>query len=187
MNKPISAKDVAPPKVTTGPLAGSRKVYSSPQGHDDVQVPFREIALTEGPSFQVYDTSGAYTDAGASIDVRQGLPPLRAAWIAGREGLPVTQLELARAGIVTKEMAYIAHRENIGRERATKEAEARLAEGESFGASLPAFRDAGLRAQRGRARPRNHPRQYQSPRIGADDHRPQLPRPRSTPISATPP
>ena len=75
MNKPISAKDVAPPKVTTGPLAESRKVYSSPQGHDDVQVPFREIALTEGPSFQVYDTSGAYTDAGASIDVRQGLPP----------------------------------------------------------------------------------------------------------------
>jgi|SoimicmetaTmtHPA_FD_contig_81_17096_length_3578_multi_3_in_0_out_0_1 phosphomethylpyrimidine synthase len=139
MNKPISAKDVAPPKVTTGPLAESRKVYSSPQGHDDVQVPFREIALTEGPSFQVYDTSGAYTDAGASIDVRQGLPPLRAAWIAGREGLPVTQLELARAGIVTKEMAYIAHRENIGRERATKEAEARLAEGESFGASIPPF------------------------------------------------
>ena len=59
MNKPISAKDVAPPKVTTGPLAGSRKVYSSPQGHDDVQVPFREIALTDGPSFRVYDTSGA--------------------------------------------------------------------------------------------------------------------------------
>ena len=48
MNKPISAKDVAPPKVTTGPLAGSRKVYSSPQGHDDVRVPFREIALTDG-------------------------------------------------------------------------------------------------------------------------------------------
>src|SRR4249919_3996367 len=45
MNKPISAKDVAPPKVTTGPLAGSRKVYSSPHGHDDVRVPFREIAL----------------------------------------------------------------------------------------------------------------------------------------------
>ena len=36
-----------------GRLSGSRKVYSSPQGHDDVQVPFREIALTDGePSFQ---------------------------------------------------------------------------------------------------------------------------------------
>ena len=139
MNKPISAKDVAPPKVTTGPLAGSRKVYSSPQGHDDVRVPLREIALADGASFQVYDTSGPYTDADATIDVRRGLPPLRAAWIAARGEDPVTQLEFARAGIVTKEMEYIAHRENIGRERAEEEAEARLADGESFGASIPAF------------------------------------------------
>ena len=104
MNKPISAKDVAPPKVTTGPLAGSRKVYSSPQGHDDVRVPLREIALTDEASFQVYDTSGPYTDADATIDVRRGLPPLRTGWIAARGGDLVTQLELARAGIVTKEM-----------------------------------------------------------------------------------
>ena len=32
MNKPLSPKDVQPPKVTTGPLPGSRKVYSSPEG-----------------------------------------------------------------------------------------------------------------------------------------------------------
>jgi phosphomethylpyrimidine synthase len=140
MNKPISAKDVQPPpRVTTGPLAGSRKVYSTPQGHDDVRVPFREIALTDGTSFRVYDTSGPYTDASAPIDVRRGLPPLRAGWIQKRgEGdRPVTQLEFARAGIVTKEMVYIAHRENIGRERAADDAQARS--GESFGASLPAF------------------------------------------------
>ncbi len=46
MNKPISAKDVVPPKVTTGALPGSRKVYSAPDGSSDVAVPFREIALT---------------------------------------------------------------------------------------------------------------------------------------------
>ncbi len=28
MNKPFSPQDVAAPKVTTGPLPGSRKVYS---------------------------------------------------------------------------------------------------------------------------------------------------------------
>ena len=66
MNKPISAKDVQPPKVSTGPLAGSRKIYSAPQGHDDVMVPFREIALTDGTSFRVHDTSGPYTDADAA-------------------------------------------------------------------------------------------------------------------------
>ncbi|HZP07834.1 phosphomethylpyrimidine synthase ThiC, partial [Methyloceanibacter sp.] len=141
MNKPISPKDVATPKVTTGPLAGSRKVYSSPQGHPDLAVPFREIALSGGePPFRVYDTSGPYTDAAAAIDVRRGLPPLRAPWIAARAGQGlVTQLELARAGIITREMVYIAHRENLGRARAAEEAEARLKDGESFGASLPAF------------------------------------------------
>ena len=67
------------PEVTTGPLAGSRKVYSSPEGHEDVRVPFREIALTNGDAFQVYDTSGPYTDGDAAIDVKRGLAPLRSA------------------------------------------------------------------------------------------------------------
>ena len=48
----------------------------------------------------------------------------------------ITQLELARAGIVTKEMIYVAHRENIGRQRQADEAEACLSDGESFGASF---------------------------------------------------
>src|SRR6478672_7242031 len=114
MNKPISAKDVAPSKVTTGPLAGSRKIYSAPQGHDDVRVPLREVALTDGSSFRVYDTSGPYTDPEAEIDVKRGLTPLRKPWIDVRSAGPVTQLEFARAGIVTKEMVYIAHREISG-------------------------------------------------------------------------
>ena len=75
MNKPISPKDVTPLEVTTGPLSGSRKIYSSPEGDPDLRVPFREIALGGGePSassseavgqkncFRVYDTSGPYTD-----------------------------------------------------------------------------------------------------------------------------
>jgi phosphomethylpyrimidine synthase len=139
MNKPLSPKDVTEPKVTTGALPGSRKVYSAPEGHGDLAVPFREIALAEGAAFQVYDTSGPYTDLTAEIDVKCGLPPLRAPWIEARKSGPVTQLELARAGIVTKEMVYIAHRENLGRQRAAEEAEPRLEDGESFGASLPAF------------------------------------------------
>ena len=164
MNKPISAKDVAPPKVTTGPLAGSRKIYSSPQGHDDVRVPFREIALTDGASFQVYDTSGPYTDADAAIDVQRGLPPLRAGWIAARGGGLVTQLELARAGIITKEMIYVAHRENIGRAAGRRGGRSPSRRRGELRRLDPALRDAGVRAQRSRARPRHHPRQHQSPR-----------------------
>jgi phosphomethylpyrimidine synthase len=144
MNKPLTPKDMVSPKLTTGSLPGSRKVYSSPEGHESLRVPFREVALSgqsgEKP-FRLYDTSGAYTDADAAIDVERGLPKLRAEWIAERaaSGLPVTQLELARAGVVTKEMIFIAHRENLGRAQAAEEAEARLAEGESFGACLPSF------------------------------------------------
>ena len=51
----------------------------------------------------------------------------------------ITQLELARAGIVTEEMAYIAHRENLGRTAALDRAKEALADGESFGAAIPEF------------------------------------------------
>ena len=139
MNKPLSPKDVTEPKVTTGPLSGSRKVYSSPEGHGDLRVPLREIALSGEPPFHVYDTSGPYTDPVITNDVKRGLTTLRKPWIEARAGGPVTQLELARAGIVTKEMVFIAHRENIGRQRQAGEATARLEDGESFGAALPAF------------------------------------------------
>jgi len=50
---------------------------------------------------------------------------------------PVTQFEFARAGIVTEEMIYVAHRENLCRERALDVAKARIADGESFGAAIP--------------------------------------------------
>src|SRR5579862_5139052 len=62
---------------------GIMKVYL--QGSDpSIRVPMREIALTDGTSHAVYDTSGPYTDARATIDIRQGLPPLREAWIEAR-------------------------------------------------------------------------------------------------------
>ena len=52
---------------------------------------------------------------------------------------PVTQYEFAKAGIITKEMIYVAERENLGRKKMLERAEAALTDGESFGASVPAF------------------------------------------------
>ena len=49
----------------------------------------------------------------------------------------MTQYEFARAGIVTKEMIYVAHRENLGRTAALARAKAAVADGESFGAAIP--------------------------------------------------
>ncbi|MCB5177661.1 phosphomethylpyrimidine synthase ThiC [Microvirga sp. SM9] len=54
-------------------------------------------------------------------------------------GQMVTQYEFARAGIVTEEMIFVAHRENLCREAMLAEAEVRIADGESFGAAIPPF------------------------------------------------
>jgi len=49
----------------------------------------------------------------------------------------VTQLAYARRGIITPEMEYIAIRENMGRAEAAAGAAETVADGESFGASVP--------------------------------------------------
>jgi phosphomethylpyrimidine synthase len=172
--------NIATPKVTTGPLPASRKVYARPDAAPELRVPVREIVLTEAaaePPVPVYDTTGPYTDPDVTIDVEQGLARTRLAWVRERGGVedyegraiqpvdngnvsgkhlarnfptahrplraangkPATQLEWARAGVITKEMVYIAERENLGRKRQLEPAEAALADGESFGAAVPAF------------------------------------------------
>ena len=180
MNKPITAADLVTPKVTTGPLAASRKVYASPDSAPDLRVPVREIALHESSGeapLPVYDTTGPYTDETVTIDVERGLARPRVEWVKERGGVeeyegrpikavdngnatgkylarnfpntpkpwraigdaPVTQYEFARAGIITKEMIYVAERENIGRKKMLDRAEAALADGEQFGGAVPAF------------------------------------------------
>ncbi|MEL6388503.1 MAG: phosphomethylpyrimidine synthase, partial [Pseudomonadota bacterium] len=65
--------------------------------------------------------------------------PARHAPLKGDGSRPLTQLQAARAGIVTKEMIYVAERENVGRAEQLARAEGAIADGESFGAELPAF------------------------------------------------
>ncbi|AXK38960.1 phosphomethylpyrimidine synthase ThiC [Crenobacter cavernae] len=74
------------------PLPNSRKIYV--QGsRPDLRVPMREISQADTPTqfggeqnppIYVYDCSGPYTDPAAKIDVRDGLPAIRAAWIEER-------------------------------------------------------------------------------------------------------
>jgi phosphomethylpyrimidine synthase len=96
------------PTVTTGPISGSEKIYRS---SGDLRVPVRRVNLTNGGHFDLYDTSGPYTDAAGRIDVQAGLPALRRGWIASRA--PLTQLAHARAGTITEEMRYVAVREGV--------------------------------------------------------------------------
>ncbi len=84
--------------ITREPLPASRKVYTAGNLFSDLRVPMREISLTPtrhhqgggvrlepNPPVYVYDTSGPFTDPDVAIDLRQGLEPARAAWIARRE------------------------------------------------------------------------------------------------------
>jgi phosphomethylpyrimidine synthase len=206
------------PKVTTGALPASRKVYSVPDAAPDLRVPLREIVLDASsgePPLPVYDTTGPYTDPDVTIDVEKGLPRTRIEWVKERGGVeqydgrpiqpvdngnvsgthlarnfpntpkpwraypsprsgeggarsapggvsaqskgdptpalradppllgegyhPLTQLEWARAGVITKEMIYIAERENLGRKQMLDRAQAAHDDGESFGAAVPLF------------------------------------------------
>jgi phosphomethylpyrimidine synthase len=224
MNKHLAESDLVAPTVTTGPITGSRKVYSAPEAAPDLKVPLREVALDPSsgePPVPVYDPSGPYTDPDATIEVEKGLPRLRTAWVRERGGVeeyvgreikpvdngnvagkhlarsfpntpkplravtpipplkgegrreapgrgpsgehapmtptrpaapadlplsgggeghrPLTQLEWARAGVITKEMIYVAERENLGRKTMLEAAQAAHDDGESFGASVPLF------------------------------------------------
>ncbi|HEY7997537.1 MAG TPA: phosphomethylpyrimidine synthase ThiC, partial [Pseudolabrys sp.] len=219
MNKSVTAADLVTPKVTTGSLPASRKIYARPAAAPELRVPLREIMLEAGanePDLPVYDTTGVYSDPDVTIDVEKGLKRARIEWVKERGGVeeyegrpiqpvdngnatgkylarnfpntpkpwrsvscypsplrgeggersepggvsadkaptlpspasgggireglhPLTQYEWARAGVITKEMIYVAERENLGRKQQLERAEAALADGEQFGGALPAF------------------------------------------------
>ena len=111
----------------TKPFAKSRKMYVE-GSRPDIRVPFREISLSDTPSafgadknppVVVYDTSGPYTDPEVSIDIRNGLPALRAGWIMERgdvEQLDGPTSEFGHARLVDpelSEMRFNLHRKPL--------------------------------------------------------------------------
>jgi phosphomethylpyrimidine synthase len=88
------SKTASVDELSTQPLPNSRKIYI--QGsRPDIRVAMREVTqspthlqdgtLEDNPPVRIYDTSGPYTDPDIDIDVRKGLAPMRANWIADRE------------------------------------------------------------------------------------------------------
>ncbi|HEX9627785.1 MAG TPA: phosphomethylpyrimidine synthase ThiC [Acidiferrobacterales bacterium] len=91
--KDFLSKTATVDPACVAPFPNSRKIHVG-GSRPDLRVPMREIALhdTRGaagvehnPSIWVYDTSGPYTDPDVRIDLRQGLPGLRARWIEERD------------------------------------------------------------------------------------------------------
>ncbi len=86
--------------ISVGPISGSSKVYRD-------GVPFRRVHLSNGEHLDLYDTSGPYTDLHATIDLDRGLPKRPVTRDRG------TQLQRARTGEITAEVAFIAEREGV--------------------------------------------------------------------------
>ncbi|MAV85691.1 MAG: phosphomethylpyrimidine synthase ThiC [Gammaproteobacteria bacterium] len=135
-------------QTASSQFKNSEKVYLS-GSTKDIRVPMRKITQTslktsEGeekqPPIFVYDSSGPYTDPEVSFDIKEGLPSSRT-WLKKRleEDPSSTQMSLAKKGIVTPEMEYIAIRENQNIEKNRKLKEGTFHAGESFGASIPPF------------------------------------------------
>ena len=99
------------------PFPQSQRIYVSGKMYPDIKVGMREIRLDDPkcPVLPVYDTSGPYGDPAKKIDLEKGIEKLRAPWIAERlqkDGRHKTQMEYAKEGIITREMEYVAIREN---------------------------------------------------------------------------
>ncbi len=90
----------------------------------NLKIPYRAISISDdygsNKLFHVYDTTGPYTDPDYDIDLQKGLPKKRNDWLSSkRESLSqinihdsITQLTYAKNGIITKEMEFVAAREN---------------------------------------------------------------------------
>jgi phosphomethylpyrimidine synthase len=124
--------------VDNGNVSGANAAREFPVAHR----PIRGI-FSSSPS-PLWGGSASETSRGGGqqqAPAQMGTPLPNLPPQGGREmnGHPLTQLEFARAGIVTKEMIYVATRENLGRKKMLDRAPAALADGESFGAAIPAF------------------------------------------------
>ena len=93
----------------------------------------------KNPPIYLYDCSGPYTDPKVKIDIEKGLPKLRESWLSSRKlkHPEETQMSLAKKGVITEEMEFIAIRENQNHEENLKLKNGNFHQGEDFGANIP--------------------------------------------------
>ncbi|MBN1518378.1 phosphomethylpyrimidine synthase ThiC [Candidatus Sumerlaeota bacterium] len=143
----------------------SRRIYASPLKAPMREVRLSPSVdphgvARENPPVLIYDATGPYGDPDKLPNPREGLEAVREAWILERGGVEerriqrpdynfpvkrparraqsgvcVTQLHYARQGIVTKEMEYVATRENMRQHEAYHAAQRR----DDFPEATPEF------------------------------------------------
>ncbi|MEO0713541.1 MAG: phosphomethylpyrimidine synthase ThiC, partial [Pseudomonadota bacterium] len=134
---PSANEPAVPVYDTSGP-------YSDPSVTIDVEKGLprpRTAWVIERGGVEVYDGRDVKPEdnGGATGDYLAREFPVKNRPLRGVGDAPVTQYEFARAGIITKEMIYVATRENIGRAQAVEGAAETVEQGESFGAEISEF------------------------------------------------
>jgi len=108
--------------VTHGALLGSEKIYVTSQRFPSVSVGMRRIPLSDtrnddgsyspNEPVVVYDTGGPYTDDAYKVNLEEGLPKLRAEWIAGRQDTERQEglgSNYARASLANESLAALRY------------------------------------------------------------------------------
>ncbi|MFD1551423.1 phosphomethylpyrimidine synthase ThiC [Putridiphycobacter roseus] len=119
----MKKKDTAPSegKISTTPFPKSTKIYVAGSIHKNVKVAMREVELSDtvdsmtqkrskNQSVVIYDTSGPYTDPNKTINVHQGIEPIREEWIMGRgdvEELDEFSSEYCRLRMADKSLDHL--------------------------------------------------------------------------------
>ena len=117
----LSDPNEAPVRVydPSGPYTESHIAIDLASGLKPVReawIEARNFAVTQPRPIKPEDNGNV------SADRLAPLCPAERTLRAGKPGQLVTQFEFARAGIVTEEMIYVAHRENLAREAAVERA-----------------------------------------------------------------
>ena len=183
MNEHSITPPVGDPSITR---PAGRRVYIDGT-LPGVRVPAREVVLAEpNPPLRLYDTSGPYGDPQYRADFRRGLPALRAEWIRARGDVEeLTEAtsayrraargrSRARVRALPRSAPLPARQGRTPRDPAPLRAPRRHHSGDGVHRAARGSRSRAC-ARRSGPRPRDHPRQHQSPRGGADDHRASLP------------
>ena len=134
---PTANEPDVPVYDTSGP-------YSDPSVEIDVEkglARHRRVWVKERGNVEEYDGRDVKPEdnGGATGRFLAREFPVKHKPLRGTGEGPITQLEYARAGIITREMIYVAERENLGRQKMLDGAQDRVDAGESFGADIPAF------------------------------------------------
>jgi phosphomethylpyrimidine synthase len=98
----------------------------------------RESWVMERGDVEAYDGRQIKPEDNGFAEGKHLVPefPIRNKPVRAKDGKSVSQIAYARAGIITKEMEYIAIRENTGRAQLKEKL---VRDGESFGAEIPDY------------------------------------------------